>query len=174
MGKFYNHLSMDERNVIHRGKNEGLSLRAIARKLNRTASAVSRELARNTGTRSYDACRAGASALARCRRGPRKLRLNSALFARVRSLMEQGWSPEQVAGRLQRMEPENPQMHVSHETIYCALYAVLGTQSAQTPYPWDGSPWRDAQHDLDSHAPARSGGTHCARALGRGSDQGGG
>jgi len=124
MGKFYNHLSMDERNVIHRGKNEGLSLRAIARRLNRAASAVSRELARNTVTRSYDACRAGAKCACAAPPWSAKATPEQRIVCAVRSLMEQGWSPEQVAGRLRRMEPENPQMHVSHETIYCALYAV--------------------------------------------------
>jgi IS30 family transposase len=39
---------MDERNDIHRCSNEGLSLRAIARRLNRPTSAVTREVARNT------------------------------------------------------------------------------------------------------------------------------
>jgi IS30 family transposase len=32
------------------------------------------------------------------------------------------FSPEQVAGRLRVEHPEDPQMHVSHETIYQALY----------------------------------------------------
>ena len=58
MGKHYSQLSMDERNEIHRCSNEGLSLRAIARRLNRPASAVSREVARNTVGKSYDAARA--------------------------------------------------------------------------------------------------------------------
>ena len=33
MGKHYSQLSMDERNQIHRFRNEGWSLRAIAQKL---------------------------------------------------------------------------------------------------------------------------------------------
>jgi IS30 family transposase len=32
------------------------------------------------------------------------------------------FSPEQVAGRLKVEHPENPEMQVSHETIYQALY----------------------------------------------------
>ena len=38
--------------------------------------------------------------------------------------MVMGWSPEQVAGRLRRMTPHEPAFHVSHETIYCAIYAL--------------------------------------------------
>lgn len=124
MGKIYSHITMEERNVIHSGRNDGLSLRAIARRLNRPVSAVTRELARNTVGQCYEAHKAGAAARARRRRGPRKLALSSALFGRVRELMGQGWSPEQIAGRLRRMEPDDPQWHVSHETIYCAIYAV--------------------------------------------------
>ena len=124
MGTHYSQLSMDERNQIHRCSNEGLSLRAIARRLNRPTSAVSREVARNTVGKSYDAARAERATLARRRRGTIKLKSGSVLLNRVRALMAEGWSPEQVAGRLRRMNPDDPALHVSHETIYCAIYAV--------------------------------------------------
>ena len=124
MGRIYKHLSMEERDAIHRCRNEGLSSRAIARLLNRPASTVTRELARNTVGRRYDALRAGHQSQARRRRGSIKLKTDSKLFARVRALMAQGWSPEQIAGRLRRMHPDDSSFHVSHETIYCAIYAL--------------------------------------------------
>jgi IS30 family transposase len=31
--------------------------------------------------------------------------------------------PEQIAGRLKKDCPERPEQHVSHETIYTAIYA---------------------------------------------------
>ena len=124
MGTIYNHLNTDERNVIHRCCNEGLSSRAIARLLNRPVSTVTRELARNTVSGSYDAQRAGHQALARRRRGSIKLKKASKLFAQVRTLLSQGWSPEQITGRLKHMYPDDPGSHVSHETIYCAIYAL--------------------------------------------------
>ena len=124
MGRCYTHLSTDERNVIHQGRNAGLSCRAIARQLKRPASTVARELARNTVGKHYDAGSAVRAAWCRRRRGALRLRVDSPLFERVCALLKQGWSPEQVAGRLRKMHPDNSSMHVSHETIYCAIYAL--------------------------------------------------
>ena len=77
MGTYYSQLNMDERNQIHRCSNEGLSLRAIARRLNRPPSAVSREVARNTTGKHYDAGRAHVAAMTRRRRGTVKLKAGS-------------------------------------------------------------------------------------------------
>lgn len=102
-----------------------MSQRAIARGLDRPPSAILREVRRNAVGRHYDAGRAQQAARARCRRGSRKLRVDPPLFAEVRALMNQGWSPQQqVAGRLRRMHPDEPPWQVSHETLYCALYAL--------------------------------------------------
>ena len=35
-----------------------------------------------------------------------------------------GWSPEQIAGRMRQMYPQDLSQRVSHETIYVALYAL--------------------------------------------------
>lgn len=43
MGKHYEQLSAEERNMIQTGLNEHLSLREISRRLGRSASTVSRE-----------------------------------------------------------------------------------------------------------------------------------
>lgn len=79
---------------------------------------------RNTVGKSYDAVRAARATLARRRRGSIKLKAGSLLLSRVRGLMAMGWSPEQVAGRLRRMNPDDLASHVSHETIYFAIYAL--------------------------------------------------
>ncbi|WP_341353355.1 hypothetical protein [Rhodococcus aetherivorans] len=38
------------------------------------------------------------------------------------ALLNHRFSPQQVAAELQILFPEQPEMHVSHETIYQALY----------------------------------------------------
>lgn len=87
MGKCTDHLTVDERNAIHRCLNQGLSQRAMARWLDRPPSAVSREIRRKAVGRHYDAGRAEQAAQARCRRGTRKLQVDTPLFAEVRALM---------------------------------------------------------------------------------------
>jgi transposase, IS30 family len=46
------------------------------------------------------------------------------LWAQVQKLLKQRYSPEQIAGILPRMYPDDLSMRVSHETIYTALYAM--------------------------------------------------
>jgi IS30 family transposase len=75
----------------------------------------------------YDACGAYFGALARrghARRGRRKLRPDTALFAHVAAQLGEGWSPSQIAGRLRRMNPGDRRESACHETIYVALYAL--------------------------------------------------
>jgi transposase, IS30 family len=52
----------------------------------------------------------------------RHLESRPALLAEVVARLEQRHSPEQIAGRLREDFPDDPEMWVSHETIYQALY----------------------------------------------------
>ena len=119
----YRQLTADDRNRIQRGLNEGLSRREIARRLGRWPSAVSREMARNRAGATYDAVSAGQRTRSRCRRGRRKLVVGTALLQEVHAGLLGGWSPEQIAGKLKQMHPDEPTERVSHETIYSYLYA---------------------------------------------------
>lgn len=119
----YRQLTADDRNRIQKGLNEGLSRREIARGLGRWPSAVSREIARNRVGVTYDAVSAGQRTRSRCRRGRRKLVVGTALLQEVHTGLLGGWSPEQIAGRLKQMHPEEPSELVSHETIYAYIYA---------------------------------------------------
>ncbi len=112
-----------EREEISRGLAAGSSCRQIALELGRSSSTVSREVARNGGRRGYRAGRADAAAWQRALRPkPAKLTANPALRAVVEERLRLCWSPEQIAGWLVRTYPTDPSMHVSHETIYLALF----------------------------------------------------
>ena len=129
MGASYSHLSYAERLVIMDGARDGLSLRAIARRLNRDPATVSRELRRGRvyGQSHYDPVIAYFGAVRRrslSRSGVRKLRAGTLLFDVVVGQLRQGWSPLQIAGRLRLMEPEGTGLRACHETIYVALYAL--------------------------------------------------
>jgi IS30 family transposase len=116
-------LSPVEREEISRGLVAGLSLRTIAAGLGRSPSTVSREVARNGGRRAYRACRADRAALRRAHR-PRvsKLVVCPRLRQVVEAKLELRWSPEQISGWLVHEFPDDPEMRVSHETIYQSLF----------------------------------------------------
>jgi IS30 family transposase len=116
-------LSPEEREQIAVGIARGESASAIARRLGRAPSTVTRELNANGGRRRYVACRADTAALARARRPkPAKLANNKRLRTEVVARLEQRWSPQQIAARLVIDFPDDPEMRVSHETIYQSLF----------------------------------------------------
>lgn len=128
MGASYSRLSSTERVTIMLMLRGGEGMRGIARSLGRHASTISREVRRQPdhGALPYMATRAEGHAFAmrvRCR-NPRKLRPGGALFATVAAYLRSGWSPSQIAGRLQRVYAGDPTRRVSHETIYRALYVL--------------------------------------------------
>jgi len=116
-------LSLGEREEISRGLVGGESLRAIARRLGRAPSTVSREVADNGGVRRYRACRADKAAVRRlCRPKASKLATCPRLRAVVEAKLELRWSPQQISGWLVETFPFDPEMRVSHETIYLSLF----------------------------------------------------
>ena len=128
MGTCYDHLSYVERLSIDEGRRAGLSLRAIARRLDRAPSTVSRDVRRlGNYTPHYAPAQALYVALLRrseSRRGRRKLITGSPLFEHVAGQLRAGWSPLQIAGRLRRMDSKIRPGTISHESIYTALYAL--------------------------------------------------
>ncbi len=116
-------LTTTEREEISRGLVRGESLRTIGARLGRAPSTISRELRRNGGRRWYRAMRADQSAWRRARR-PKHCRL--ATQPRLRRLvaakLAANWAPQQIAGWLRDTFPSDPEMQVSHETIYLSLY----------------------------------------------------
>jgi IS30 family transposase len=116
-------LSLVEREEISRGLAAGESARSIARRLGRAASTVSRDVAANGGRSRYRACVADRAAVRRTRR-PKVSKLASC--ARLRTVVEDKlelrWSPQQISGWLGDAFPDDPEMRVSHETIYLSLF----------------------------------------------------
>jgi IS30 family transposase len=116
-------LTADEREEISRGLASGDSLRAVGRRVGRAPSTVSREVRRHGGRHAYRAAAADARAWARSRRPkPCRLATRRALRQAVAAKLALEWSPQQIAGWLRHVYPDNPEMHVSHETIYLSLF----------------------------------------------------
>ena len=103
----------------------GATVRAIARELGRSPSTISRELGRNSHPTSGDYRPYAAQARAEARR-PRpktgKIAASPALRDLAQGMLDDRCSPEQIAQRLRRDHPDRPELHVTHETIYQALY----------------------------------------------------
>ena len=116
-------LSLAEREEISRGLRAGESLRHISARLDRAPSTVSREVKANGGRRRYRAWLGEARAVRRVRR-PRLTRLarDPHLRHAVERLLAKRWSPQQVAARLRHDHPNEPELWVSHETIYQSLF----------------------------------------------------
>ena len=117
-------LTFAEREEIAVGRAAGESMRAIAGRLGRSPSTISRELARNAGRAGgYRASAAHALAYERAGRPkPAKLATNLKLRRQVEEDLCRRYSPEQIVGRLRRHFPDDPEMRVSPETIYQSLY----------------------------------------------------
>ncbi|BBX66708.1 hypothetical protein MPSYJ_01690 [Mycolicibacterium psychrotolerans] len=91
--------------------------------LQRHRDTIGRELVRGATGSGYRA-RVGQDVAEqkRTRPKPRRLESRPALLAEVLQGLEHKHSPEQIAGRLRQDFPDDPEMWVSHETIYQALY----------------------------------------------------
>src|SRR6267143_226711 len=116
-------LALTERQDISRGIASGPSIREIAKRLDRAASTVSREVARHGGRPEYRAHEADYQAWESALR-PKQclLAIHSKLQKIVASKLTWDWSPEQISGWLKIQYPDDESMRVSHETIYRSLF----------------------------------------------------
>lgn len=124
MPKTYTHLTTQDRAVVMVMLDDGCSLRAIAKRLCRSPSTLSREFKRSACEGAYDADWAHRQSEAR-RVAPRripKMHPDGTLFLLVRIYLKLLWSPQQIAKILKTMWPNDSSNTVSHETIYNALY----------------------------------------------------
>ena len=116
-------LTVEDRDDILRGICENLSNREIAIRLGRNQSVISREITRNGGRDNYrvHAAQERYETLKSRSKG-RKLEQNKRLHDAVAEKLRDDFSPEQISGRLKEDYPDDLGMHVSHETIYQALF----------------------------------------------------
>lgn len=119
----YRHLTAEERDHLAVWRGQGLSNRAIAKKLGRHPATIGRELKRNAPPINrgyYLSHKAQARARARWQAAVRRARIRDPwVRCYVVRQLRRGWSPELIAGRLKRLRPEQA---VSHETIYQWVY----------------------------------------------------
>jgi IS30 family transposase len=118
------YLAEEERVRIADLLSVGEGVRAIARKLGRTASTISRELRRNRDKDGrYRPHHAEQAARARARR-PRKRRIatDAVLGEAVCGLLGKRWSPEQVAHELRELFAGEQTRWLCPESIYQAIY----------------------------------------------------
>lgn len=116
-------LSLAEREEISRSLRGGESYRAVAARLRRAPSTVSREVRVHGGRRRYRAWQADRQAVQRLRRPKVAKLVHCPPFrAEVERRLGERWSPQQIAARLAVDYPEDAAMRVSHETIYQSLF----------------------------------------------------
>jgi IS30 family transposase len=116
-------LSLADREEVSRGVLAGESCRAIAVRLGRAPSTITREITMAGGRQKYRAWRAEQTAAERARR-PKQRKLDGSLLLRsaVVAMLKKRYSPQQIAKRLVLDYPADAEMRVSHETIYQTLY----------------------------------------------------
>ena len=122
MGQRYSHLSLEERCRLRGLMEMGVSVSEIARRLGRHRSTIQRELARNRCADGYRPDSAARRAWARKLRGSKIVR-STRLRGHVEDRLAMGWSPEQIAGR---MELDGSEQAVSAESIYRHAYSPAG------------------------------------------------
>jgi transposase, IS30 family len=131
------YLSEDERVQIADLRRAGAGVRAIAERLGRSPSTISRELRRNRDPgggqyRPFTAHKLAAQRRARPRAG--KIARDEVLRQFVRDRLEERWSPQQISQALRAEFPGDAARHVVHETIYQAVYRPeLGGLSRELP-----------------------------------------
>ncbi len=130
-------LDLRERRVIEDMLNTKYSISKIAEVIGRHRSTIYREIKRNSFTdddltylNGYYGVVAQRSATFRRARRRKLIRLTELRDAVIDRLKE-GWSPEQISGRLNY---EDHPISVSHETIYTFIYSEEGREMALAQY----------------------------------------
>lgn len=125
--KRYKHLTIFEREALANELLLGVKLTDIAKAIGRDKSTLSREVSRcRLGYGGYRALTAQALYQQRqaVAKRPKKIDSNPELKEYIHTHLKLGWSPEQIANRLKMEYPNEPNMQISHESIYTYLYVL--------------------------------------------------
>jgi len=121
----YHHLNIEERDIIATQLNLGKSYREIGKLLNRNHTTISREVKRlrQLYTCAYQP-KTAQNLADYWRLTPRykKCKNNIELYQHVMKQLKKGESPDVISGRLKVTHANNPNMQISHETIYRWVY----------------------------------------------------
>ena len=190
-------LSFTEREEIHAGVERGDSIRLIAQGLGRAPSTVFHELRRNMRQRYRRRHRQGrpisapwsyrpsyaqrrAEFMAR-RPKPAKLAAHLELRRLVQTKLKENLSPRQISVELHQLFPDDPEMWVSHETIYQLIYVQArgalrrelaihlrtGRSVTQAAAPGRPASRPNSKHGQHQPAAGRGGGSSHTWTLGR-------
>ena len=154
MGTRYEQLGESERCLIYHLYEDGRSVREIGWRLGRSASTISRELRRNAGPGGYQPVAAHRDAFIRRWRGS-KIERSSHLQQIILSGLAMGWSPEIIAGQLER---EHSSPIIRHESIYRYIYSCDGRKQKLHRYLRKGKArrgWRARKSRRTSGIPDR-------------------
>lgn len=134
--KNYRRLSPSERDNLAVWKAEGISNKECARRLFRNISTIGRELKRNNWKGNYYvAIHAQSNADRRERQkahGKQELK-NPDVYSYATEQLRNGWSPDQIAGRLRIYHPKDKYWRITAETIYRWIYQE---KQMKTDKPW--------------------------------------
>lgn len=127
------HLTLAERDRLAQLHHQGYLQKQIAQTLGRSAATISRELRRNATEEEYYAAQARSRAEQRRRERPWVRKADRPeTNAMVRRGLASRWSPDQIAGRLRHLFPDQPARHLAPQTIY----TWIDRQPAPLPNYW--------------------------------------
>lgn len=126
MNTTYQRLTLTDREEISRGIWAREHFSAIAHRIGRQTSTVSREV---HNVAKYHWCYRAEKAQQRSnelktRGRPKKLNIDSRLRTYIYEKLRSEWSPEEIANRIKQDYPQDKTMRISHETIYQHLYCL--------------------------------------------------
>lgn len=139
--KTYEQVSSEEREQIYLYLHQGKGYREIGRLMGRHHTTIQREVTRNgrrregVGERNYSPRDAERQARERREQGRKRKLETPGLQRFVIQCLGKHWSPEQIAGRLTKVVPQEA---VSYETVYQFIYS----KKAHRLHLWDFLPRR--------------------------------